>query len=137
LIEPGWIELQLMSRMADRLATVRAWPHQSDLGSPEKLYRRQAVDDVFQEVSFNPNDGRISLPPAVLAFLSVHPQPPESKTKAKEMYDGQKSEGKRTALRYGGQQVFVQASENSITILSLVRRLVRSANVRDELPFDG
>jgi hypothetical protein len=102
----------------------------------ERSRNLQAVDDLLQEVSFNPDDGRIALPTAVLAFLGIQPKIGEPETGIRDLHDVGKKK-KKTLARYGGQQIFLQANENAITVMSIERRLARVDALRSELSAIG
>lgn len=121
LIDPGWIELHLADQVKDRVADARELVLKTASTSSQKITMLQAVDDIFQELTFLPSDGRVELPRAVLAFLGVHPKPQEGATE-------------KRGDRYGGQQLYVQAAERAITVMSLARRESRVEKMREDLP---
>jgi len=136
LIEPGWVEFHIGEWVKGKVARARRWAAAGK--APRSTYNLQAVDDVFQEVTFDPKDGRFPIPGPVLAYLGVHPK--ESDGEPEPGNGGLRGAGKKKGKansRYGGQQLFVQASERSVTVMSLERRRRRVEQVLEDLPTDN
>jgi hypothetical protein len=134
LIEPGWVELHIRARADHRLQKAREWVQ--GLPAAQRGTRAQGVEDIFQEATFDPEDGRLQIPPAVLAFLGVFPAPSEGDEKINPGATAAMPRKRKPLARYGGQQLFVQANDNSITVMSMARRLARFQALDEELPPD-
>ena len=130
LIEPGWVELHLLTGVGveQRIRAVRQWAQAQDPA------RSQAAEDLFHVVNYDPRDGRLQMPPAALAFLGVFPREPEEEIEARSGTVVATPRKRRPLARYGGQQLYVQAADNSITVMSLERRNARFQALLDELP---
>lgn len=137
LIEQGWVELHTRDQKEARVARARRWAESSGK-PPVSTDNLQGVDDVFQHAIFDPNDGRFQIPPSVLPYLNVRPK--DSDVEEEPANGGSKRGGKKKRkplARYGGQQVYVQAGEAWITVMSLERRNQRTDQVLKDLQTDG
>jgi hypothetical protein len=92
---------------------------------------RQGVDEIWTPLTFNPSDGRLELPANLLAFLGVHPQAKESRNSV----TGTKKTPRGT--RYGGQQVYLQAGDGYLTLMSLARANARTEEMLEMLLEDA
>lgn len=130
LIAPGWVELHLETHVTERLQRARSLPDRDDGDKRQKARLRQGVDDIWTPLTYNPSDSRIELPANVLAYLGIHPQPHQARSAVT-------NEEKTRGPRYGGQQVYAQAGEGYITLMSLARATQRAEEMLERLKDDA